>query len=217
MSLIVIEGLDGSGKGTQTRLLYETLKKRGEKVKKISFPDYDSPSSSLVQMYLAGEFGSEAEDVNAYAAGAFYAVDRFASYKKYWCEDYERGVTILADRYVTSNMVYQLGKCPKSEWDAYLSWTEDFEYGKLTLPRPDKVIYLNMPIEVSQRLLLKRYEGNGEKKDIHEKDLVFLEECSRCAEYAAKRLGWDIIDCSENGEPLPVLQIHEKVLDKVLN
>ena len=174
MSLIVLEGLDGSGKGTQTALLAEALVKQGHALRQVTFPDYDSPSSALVQMYLKGEFGSNPEDVNAYAASAFYAVDRFASFRRDWKTDYDRGSVILCDRYTTSNMVYQMGKVPREEWDQYLCWMEDFEYGKLGLPRPDLVLYLDMPVEVSQKLLLQRYHGDSGKKDIHESHLEFL-------------------------------------------
>ena len=97
MGLVVLEGLDGSGKGTQAQLLHRALENRGEPVRKVTFPDYSSPSSSLVKMYLNGEFGSDPEDVNAYAASAFYAVDRYASYKKDWGADYRQGALILCD------------------------------------------------------------------------------------------------------------------------
>lgn len=217
MSLIVLEGLDGSGKGTQSQLLLEALSTRTEGVRKITFPDYASQSSALVRMYLGGEFGTNPEDVNAYAASAFYAVDRFASFKKDWKADYENGGLILADRYVTSNFIYQMGKLPKSEWAAYLDWVEDFEYAKLGLPRPDRVIFLDMPIEVSQRLLSRRYNGDEEKKDIHENHIEFLRQCSACAEFAGARLGWNFVPCAQNGEPLPVEKIHAEVLRLALN
>lgn len=141
MALIVIEGLDGSGKGTQAKLLYDYALSRG-RARQVTFPDYGSPSSSLVKMYLKGDFGKEAGDVNAYAASAFYAVDRFASYRMKWKDDYASGVPIISDRYVTSNIVYQLSKLPKTEWKAFVSWLEDLEYEKFGLPRPDRVIYL---------------------------------------------------------------------------
>ena len=116
MSLIVLEGLDGSGKTTQLPLLEALLAQKGP-VKTISFPDYRSPSSALVKMYLAGAFGSAPGDVNPYAAGAFYAVDRYASYQTSWRREYEAGVTILAARYVTSNQIYQMEKLPPCQWE----------------------------------------------------------------------------------------------------
>ena len=216
MSLIVLEGLDGSGKGTQTALLAEALVKQGHALRQVTFPDYDSPSSALVQMYLKGEFGSNPEDVNAYAASAFYAVDRFASFRRDWKTDYDRGSVILCDRYTTSNMVYQMGKVPREEWDQYLCWMEDFEYGKLGLPRPDLVLYLDMPVKVSQKLLLQRYHGDSGKKDIHESHLEFLRSCGECARYAGEKLHWKVIPCSKEGEPLPVEEIHQAVLEAVM-
>ena len=175
--LIIIEGLDGSGKSTQTALLEKHLTDTGVNFKKIKLPDYDSPSSTLVNMYLAGEFGKSADDVNAYAAGAFYAVDRFASYKLNWKQDYENGTVILADRYATSNSIYQMEKLEQCEWDAYLEWSEDFEYNKIGIPKPDLVIYLDVPVEISQRLMTDRYSGDENKKDVHESNVEFLKKC----------------------------------------
>lgn len=167
--LVVLDGLDGSGKTTQLARLGGYLTGRGIHYRQISFPDYRNPSSSLVRMYLDGAFGSSPDAVGAYAASSFYAVDRYASYKQFWQPDYEAGALILAARYTTSNAIHQMGKLPKSEWDAYLRWLEDYEYGLLGLPRPDLVIFLDMPPEVSQTLLSGRYEGDEAKKDIHER------------------------------------------------
>lgn len=213
MSLVVLEGLDGSGKGTQARLLLEALQEQGKPVRRVTFPDYASPSSALVKMYLAGEFGEEPDSVNPYAASAFYAVDRFASFRKDWQSDYQKGTLILCDRYVTSNMVYQLGKLPQSQWEDYLSWVEDLEYERLELPRPDKVIYLDMPVAVSQKLISRRYEGDEEKRDIHEKDSAFLEECSRSAAFVAEKFQWQIVPCSAGGTPLSKTEIHRAVME----
>ena len=215
MSLIVLEGLDGSGKGTQAGLLCQALKDRGTPLRKVTFPDYASPSSALVKMYLNGDFGSNPGDVNAYAASAFYAVDRYASFQRDWGTDYRDGSLILCDRYATSNLVYQMGKVPREEWDNYLAWVEDFEYGKLGIPRPDLVLYLDMPLSVSQKLLLERYHGDSGKKDIHESHLEFLRACRECARYAGQRLGWREIPCAKDEVPLPVEEIHQAVLAAV--
>ncbi len=198
--IIVIEGLDGSGKATQTKLFEERLIERGKKVKRLEFPDYSNPSSSLVKMYLNGDFGKKPEDVNAYAASAFYAVDRVASYLQFWKGDYADGAVILSDRYATSNIIYQMSKLPKSMWDSFIEWQSDFEYDKLGIPRADKVIYLDVEPEVSQKLMEKRYNGDNSKKDLHEKNLSFLLECRKSALYAAKKCGWVIINCCENGD-----------------
>lgn len=208
---IVIEGLDGSGKATQTEILKTTLKARGETVKKLTFPDYDNESSALVRMYLGGEFGDNPDDVNAYAASAFYTVDRIASYLKFWKEDYENGACILADRYATSNIIYQMSKLPKSEWDSFIAFQEDFEYKKIKVPKPDLVIYLDVEPDVSQKLMSKRYSGDETKKDLHEKNLNFLLECRESALYAADKLGWIKISCTNDGEMRTIDEIAEDI------
>ena len=200
-NLIVIEGLDGSGKGTQTARLCEAIRAAGHAVRHISFPNYEDTSAALVKSYLAGEFGGSPDAVNAYAASSFYAVDRYAAYRKHWSGDYLRGVNIVADRYATSNAVYQMTKLPQAEWDDYLRWLEDYEYRFLALPRPDVVLYLDMPPEISQKLMSGRYDGDESKKDIHEADVSFQALCRRSALYAADRLGWHVVTCGEGGHP----------------
>jgi dTMP kinase len=213
--LIIMEGLDGSGKSTQTALLEEYLTNRGVQFKKIKLPDYDSKSSTLVNMYLGGEFGRDANAVNPYAAGAFYAVDRFASFVLKWKQDYENGVVILADRYATSNSIYQMEKLDKSEWDEYLDWSADFEYNKIGIPKPDLVIFLDMPIEISQKLMTKRYDGNEGKKDVHEANVEFLKKCRNSALYAAQKQGWKVISCAENDNPRTIEEIHNEIVEIV--
>ena len=213
--LIIIEGLDGSGKSTQVERHQKYFENEGINYRKIKLPDYDSPSSTLVNMYLAGEFGKSADDVNAYAAGAFYAVDRFASYKLNWGKDYENGTLILADRYATSNSIYQMEKIDESKWDEYLDWSADFEYEKIGIPKPDAVIYLDMPVEISQRLMTKRYGGDENKKDVHEANAAFLEKCRNSALYAAKKQGWKVVACSDEVNPLPIDEIHKKIVNIV--
>ncbi len=201
---IVIEGLDGSGKATQAKILFDKISATGKTVKKLEFPDYANESSALVKMYLGGEFGSNPNDVNAYAASAFYAVDRVASFLKFWKKDYESDSVILSDRYATSNIIYQMSKLDKADWDSFIEWQEDFEYNKLAVPKPDKIIYLDVEPEVSQKLINKRYEGDESKKDLHEKNFAFLLECRKSALYAAKKCGWIVINCCENGEIKPI-------------
>ena len=212
---IVIEGLDGSGKATQTEILRKVFEQRGEQVRKLTFPDYNTESSALVKMYLGGEFGDKPSDVNAYAAAAFYTVDRIASYLKFWKEDYENGTVIIADRYSTSNIIYQMSKLPESEWDSYIEFKEDFEYNKIKVPKPDKIIYLDVEPDVSQKLLSGRYSGDESKKDLHEKNVNFLLECRKSALYAAEKLGWVRISCTENGEMRSIEAIAEDILNIV--
>lgn len=208
---IDLEGLDGSGKTTQTQLICSRLQEDGIDFKQIKLPDYESDSSILVRKYLAGDFGKNAGDVNAYAASVLYAADRFASFTEKWGEDYNNGKLIFADRYTPANALYQMTKLSKEEWDPYLEWLFDFEYNKIGIPAPDKVIFLDMPVEVSQRLMTQRYEGDESKKDVHEANVSFLNACREAALYAAEKCGWSVISCAENDEPLPIDVINDKV------
>lgn len=215
MPLIVIEGLDGSGKATNAKGLCERLEACGKRVRKITFPDYESDSSALVKMYLAGKFGDKPSDVNAYAASAFYAVDRFASFKTDWQKDYDDGVWIVADRYTTSNAVHQASKLDGEEKDKYLDWLYEFEFSLMGLPRPDAVIYLDVPTDVSQKLMSGRYSGDESKKDIHEKDVAYLERTRSHALSVAKKLGWHAVGLCENGELLSIEAAADKVFSKI--
>lgn len=217
--VIVIEGLDGSGKATQTARLYELLSARGVQVRRVSFPDYDSPSSALVKMYLNGEFGSDPGDVNGYAAAAFYAVDRYASFKKDWGKAYDDGAVILCDRYATSNAVYQMTKVPQCEREEYLRWLEELEYCRLGIPRPDLVIYLDVPTDISQSLMSRRYDGDESKKDLHERNLAYLAQCGESARYSAKKLNWNVISCVRDGKMRSIDDISAeiaKLTDKLI-
>lgn len=214
--LIVIEGLDGSGKNTQAQKLLELLESRGEKVMKVSFPNYDSNSSALIKMYLAGEFGKKADSVNPYAASSFYAVDRYASYKTFWGSFYEEGGIVIADRYTTSNAIHQCSKLPESKWNDFLEWLFEYEYRYLGIPEPDSVIYLRVDPDVSQELMRKRYDNDENKKDIHERDVEYLKRSAKAAEYCAKQLGWDIISCTKDGEIRPIDDISAEIAKIVL-
>lgn len=213
--LIVIEGLDGSGKSTQMQCLTQKLDAVGAAYKRIKLPNYSSPSCSLVNMYLNGEFGKKADDVNAYAASSFYAVDRFASFKQVWGEDYLNGSVILADRYATSNAVHQMVKLPEEQWDEYLSWLEDYEYVKMGIPKPTAVIFLDMPIEVSQKLMSERYNGDEKKKDVHEADIEYLKKCRKAAFYAADKLSWNVINCTEGERVKSIEEIADEIFEVV--
>ena len=210
--LIVLEGLDGSGKATQAKLLAEHLAAQGVPVQKITFPDYASDSSALVKMYLAGQFGQHPDDVNAYAASSFYAVDRYASYKTSWGSFYEQGGVIIADRYTTSNAVHQAVKCAPQEREAFLRWLDDFEHDKLGLPRADLVLYLDMPTRCSLELLRSREAATHTQGDIHEVDPDYLAACRDSALQAARLLGWQVIPCvTGDGRLRTVEEIHREV------
>lgn len=196
--LIVIDGLDGSGKTTQFERLVEIIGK-SRRVKGVSFPDYDSPSAALVKMYLGGEFSKNAADVNAYAASTFYAADRYASFKLHWEQNYIDGDIIIAGRYVSSNIIHQMSKLPENEWDGFIEWLEDYEYDKLGLPRPDGTIFLDITPELSRKRLSERYGGDGSKMDIHESNFSYMQGCRRCALYAADKLGWTVAGCTDGG------------------
>ena len=215
--LITIEAGDGSGKATQTKALYDRLLAEGYQVLKVEYPDYQSESSALVRMYLGGEFGQQAENVSAYGASSFFAVDRYASYLLKWRQVYEAGWIILADRYTTSNMVHQAVKLKDSaEREEFLTWLWDFEFGRLQLPVPDRVIYLDMPPEISDRLINSRAaKDSSRKKDIHEKDTSYLHHCHRAYNEVAEKYGWVKISCAQQGNLRTVQDIHEDVYQAV--
>ena len=213
--LIVLEGLDGSGKATQAGLLYEALCGRGEQAMKITFPNYESDSSALVKMYLGGAFGQDVNDVNAYAASSFYSVDRYASYKTLWGRFYHDGGTVIADRYTTSNAVHQASKLPEGEREAFLDWLFDLEYRLLGLPEPDLVLYLDMPTEITEKMLRQREQAAGTHADIHEQDEAYLKACRENARAIVRRCGWQVIDCAENGAPRTPEDIHNEVYRRV--
>ena len=170
-------------------------------------------------MYLAGEFGDKPSDVNAFAASSFYAVDRFANFKRHWKKEYDDGVVILADRYTTSNCVHQCSKLPENEWDNYIEWLYNYEFNQLNIPKPDLVVFLDMDPAISQKLMSGRYSGDENKKDIHEKDVDYLNSCRKAAFYSANKLDWKVVKCYEENEPLKIEEISAKIIgfvDEVL-
>ena len=210
--LIIIEAGDGSGKATQTRALYEHLVRDGYRVHKIEFPDYEAEASIPVRMYLRGDFGGHAEDVNAFAASTFFAVDRYASFRMKWKKFYDKGDIILADRYTTSNMVHQAVKIADSgEREAFLDWLWDFEFARLGLPVPDKVVLLDMDPAVADRLIAARAKEKGTEMDIHERDVSYLHRCHAAYLDLAEKYGWSKVTCSCEGEPRSIDAIHNEV------
>lgn len=208
--IIVIDGLDGSGKSTQLELVAEYLQSRDVMCRAVSFPNYNSHTGALVKDYLNGVIPCEGIN-GAYTASTLYAIDRYVSYVTDWKEFYNRGGIILCGRYTTSNAIYQLTKLPQDEQEKFLDWLFDYEFNKLGLPAPDLVLYLDMPIEVSQRLLSERYLGDERKKDIHERDVRFLQACRSNALILAQRCGWNVIECAADGLPLPIEDIYIQI------
>lgn len=212
--LIIIEsGSDASGKATQSELIYEKLKNEGVKVRKVQYPNYESESSTLVKMYLRGDFGKNADDVDAYIASTFFTADRYASYKTEWEDFYKEGGVVIADRYTTSNMVHQASKMAVEDRDKYLDWLDDYEYGMFKMPRPDVVIFLNVPVEFSRKLMANRMNKfTGEKeKDIHERDAEYLERTYRNSLYIADKYGWKIVECIKDGELRSIDDINNEI------
>ena len=209
--LIVIEGTDGSGKSTQFRLLTDRLESEQVKFQKLVFPQYSEPSSALIRMYLGGEFGKSPSDVNAYAASAFYSVDRYASYRKVWGKWYEAGGLVVSDRYTTSNAVHQASKEPEDKREDFLNWLYDFEYDKLGLPRPDLVIYLDVPTDFTEKMLRHRETETHTQADIHEQDMQYLATCRRMGRAAAAHYGWTVIRCVRDGAMRSMEDIHEEI------
>ena len=209
--LLVFEGTDGSGKSTQFQLLTQRLEQEQVAFRRLRFPRYDQESSALIRMYLGGQFGSDPNAVNAYAASTFYAVDRMASYLQDWKQDYENGALFLADRYTTSNAVHQGGKMTPEERDAFFTWLYDLEFGKMELPKPDLVILLDMPIALTRQLMRKRESDTHTQADIHEQDLDYLARCRESALDAAHHYGWQVVSCAREGRIRTIEDIHEEV------
>ena len=209
---IAIDGLDGSGKGTQSELLVKRLESEGKRVRVLSFPVYESDSSIFVRMYLEGKLGSKPSDTNAYAASMFFAADRYVSYKTDWKKDIDDPDTIVvANRYTTANAVHQLSKLPQSEWESFLAWLWDFEFNKLGLPEPDLVLYLELPPKLSLSLVKSRSDSTGQKMDIHELDTAYMDKCYEAALYSCRSLGWKQIKCY-NGD---VIRTREDIAEEI--
>ena len=213
--LIVFEGTDGAGKATQARRLSRRLEKEGVSFREIDFPRYGNPFAEPAKLYLEGRLGERPGDVSACAASVLYAVDRYASYKEDWGAAYEAGELILANRYTTSNAVHQASKLERAEREAFLSWLFDLEYRRLELPEPDLVVYLDLPVELTERLLRARRERTHTQADIHEQDEAYLRSCRENAREIARDLGWRRIDCSRNGDLRTPEDIHREVWELV--
>ncbi len=216
--LFVIDGTDGSGKQTQFIKLQERLTSDGIEYKTVSFPNYDSPSSSLVKMYLSGEFGKNAKEISPYIASTFYAADRYATYQINFKKYYEEGGILLADRYTTANMVHQAGKITdKKEREKFLKWLWDFEFNLYGLPIPTEVFFLNMPVEKSIELMKERENKftHNDKKDIHESDKNHLVDAYKAACDVSKDYNWFEIKCVKDNKIKTIEDIHEEIYKEI--
>ena len=219
--IFVIEGTDGSGKHTQTELIYNKLIKEKRSVAKYSFPNYDNLSSGPVKEYLNGNISKNADDISAKAASLFYAVDRYITYKesiqKYYND--EKSI-ILFDRYTTSNMLHQGGKILKAtnsyqKLDEYITWLENIEYNDLELPIPTQVFFLHMDVNFSIKLMNERCKEKNTKKDIHESDTFHLEMAEKSGLYIAKKYNWNIIECVKENKIRSIDDIHTEIYSKL--
>lgn len=214
--LIVIDGLDGSGKETQVKLIFEKLKKYNKKVIRLDFPNYGEPYCEPVKMYLNGDFGENPKDVNAYAASTFFAVDRYASYMSRWKKYYNDDYIILCDRYASSNPIYQLSKLDEKDRINYLDWVYDFEYEKLKIPKPDLVIFIDMPPEFSFQLIEKRARETDHNVDIHEKNKEFLIQCYKSAIFCADYYKWEKINTIKDNKIMSREEISDTIFEKIM-
>jgi len=209
--LIVFEGIDGSGKSTQFKLMCDRLLSEGRKFKRVVFPRYENPSSALIKMYLAGDFGNAPDAVNAYAASSFYAVDRFASFVQDWREYYEDGGLVLTDRYTTSNALHQGAKMAYEQRAPFFKWLFDYEFDLIGLPEPDVVIYIDIEVSLATERLRSRQKDTGTGADIHENDIDYLSSCVQSGRQAAALFGWHVIDCASDGHGRSENDIHNEI------
>lgn len=208
--LIVFEGIDGSGKSTQSRLIRARLEKDGTDFRSVTFPRYDKPSAALIKMYLGGEFGTHPGDVNPYASSTFYAVDRYASFRQDWRDYYQSGGLVVTDRYTTSNAIHQGSKLPENKREDFFRWLYDFEFRLMELPRPDAVIYMDIPFGLALQRIAQRDIANGTSGDIHENDKAYLKLCHECGAHAAEFFGWHTIKVADGRS---VQDINDEIFD----
>ncbi len=215
--LFVLEGIDGTGKSTQFELLCAALREKGLKFRQLSFPRYEQDSSALVRQYLAGAFGGSPDAVNPYAASSFYACDRYASYKQDWQADYEAGTLFVSCRYATANAIHQGAKLDGPARAEFLDWLFDYEYRRLGIPAPDRVIFLSLPAELALENIRRRNRDAGGRADIHEADADYLRRCAEAAGEAAARWGWHAVPCAQGGRMRPAADIHGELLRNLTN
>ncbi|MDR2590060.1 MAG: deoxynucleoside kinase [Oscillospiraceae bacterium] len=213
--LIVFEGIDGSGKSTQFKLMCDRLNDEDIVYKRIFFPRYEEPSSALIRMYLAGDFGKDPDTVNAYAASSFFAVDRYASFVQDWRDYYKNDGLILTDRYTTSNALHQGAKMVSTERKKFFDWLYDYEFNLIELPKPDAVVFIDVDVELAAERLNTRQKKTGTSADIHENDMKYLASCVDSGRHAAKQFGWYIVDCSGQNAKRSENDIHSEIFNEL--
>jgi len=213
-NIVVFEGIDGSGKSTQFELICNRLTRQGRQFRRLSFPRYNEPSSTLIKLYLSGAFGENPDDVNAYAASSFFAADRYASFVQDWGEYYKAGGLILTDRYTTSNALHQGAKMESNERKQFFTWLYDYEFSLIKLPKPDLVFYMNIPVDVAVKRLSTRQAETGTHADIHEKDFSYLKSCAESGNQAAEQFVWCVIDSIKNGQVRSPDEIHSEIYER---
>ena len=216
--MVVIEGLDGSGKGTQSKKLYERLKNENKKVVHFEFPNYNNDSAFLVKEYLSGEFGNDYKTVDPRVASMCYAVDRLITYRDEMKKYYEEGYIIICDRWTTANLLHQSMKLEtKEKIDTALNWIETLEYEKFKLPKPDITFFLKVPYEYSYETVKERNKDDGSiKNDIHEKSIEFLKQSYENGIYVGDKYNWNVIECFD--ESMRTIEdIHEEIYNSLMN
>ncbi len=216
--VFVIDGTDGSGKQTQFERLKTRLTEEGIDYRTVSFPNYDSPSSSLVKMYLSGKFGENAKEISPYIASTFYAADRYATYTTQYKDYYKNGGIILADRYTTANMVHQAGKIQnKEEREKFLDWLWNLEFELYGLPIPAEVFFLKMPPEKALDLIKNRQNKftHCAQKDIHERDKSHIVDSFNAACSIAQKYNWYTVECMKDERVRTIEDIHEEIYQEI--
>lgn len=215
--LVVIEGIDGSGKTTQYELLKKRLKAEGVAHTGTSFPNYESLSGKLVKSYLDGYFGENPADVNAYAAASFFAVDRYISFKTdSWGKFYRNGGFVISSRYSTSNAIHQASKLPEAQRESYFKWLSEYEYMLLELPKPDEVFFLDLPLEAAISHINSREAQSNTPRDIHERNKKYLINCVKAGQHAAEYFGWTKIDLMRENRLMTPEEISKKLYEKII-
>ena len=218
--LIVIEGAcDGIGKTTQYNLLKKYLIEKGYKVFSHHFPTYNSKQGFLAENYLKGEFGLP-EELSPYLINTMYAIDRALTWKDELKREYEKGSIILLDRYTTSSLIYQTSLMSSvSEKKEFINYASDYEYNKLGIKKPDKVIFLTAEFDAISNMRSKRTDNDGVKNDVYERDNKLMKKIYDNASFVCDYLKFDVVKCDNNGSLRSINDIQkeiQRIVDKII-